>query len=262
MQLLALDFDGVISDSAPESFVVSARTYLEMEPGSSLRSHLAPYIGESLPALDAITEDPLYAGYIRLMPLGNRAEDYAVALTALERGSLPEDQTAYDAFRDDLDPAWLRAYHKRFYAVRAEIVARGKSPWQALIAPYPAFVELLRRRAGEVILAIATAKDRRSVSDLLEAYGIADLFRDRVLDKETGVSKEAHLAHLSQTCGIDFANITFVDDKANHLDAVSHLGVRCALAAWGYNGEREEALARERGYLVCGLSDVEAQLFG
>ena len=141
-------------------------------------------------------------------------------------------------------------------------MARGKSPWQALIAPYPAFVELLRRRAGEVILAIATAKDRRSVSDLLEAYGIADLFRDRVLDKETGVSKEAHLAHLSQTCGIDFANITFVDDKANHLDAVSHLGVRCALAAWGYNGEREEALARERGYLVCGLSDVEAQLFG
>ena len=38
--------------------------------------------------------------------------------------------------------------------------------------------------------------------------------------------------------------------------------MRCALAAWGYNGEREIRLARERGYLVCSLEDVERQLFG
>lgn len=261
MRLLALDFDGVISDSAPESFVVAARTYVEMRPESALHARLAPFTGPGLPRLDEILSHALYAGYLRHMPLGNRAEDYAVTLEALERDFDPVDQASYDAFKGALDPDWLRAYHKRFYAVRAEIVAHGRAAWQDLIAPYATFIEVLKRRADEVILAIATAKDRRSVGDLLSEYGIAGLFGVRVLDKETGVSKAEHLTHLRESCGVDFADITFVDDKANHLDAVSHLGVRCALAAWGYNGQREEALARERGYLVCGLSDVETQLF-
>ena len=55
--------------------------------------------------------------------------------------------------------------------------------------------------------------------------------------------------------------MTFVDDKANHLEDVATLGVRCCLAAWGYNGPREHALARSRGHLVCSLDDVEAELF-
>jgi phosphoglycolate phosphatase-like HAD superfamily hydrolase len=113
-----------------------------------------------------------------------------------------------------------------------------------------------------VELAIATAKDRRSVHTLLHAYGIGDLFDDeRLLDKETGVSKSAHLEHLRGRFGVDYAEITFLDDKVNHLDDVAKLGVRCGLAAWGYNGEREARLARARGHLVCSLDDVEEQLF-
>ena len=54
----------------------------------------------------------------------------------------------------------------------------------------------------------------------------------------------------------------FIDDKVNHLDAVAELGVRCGLAAWGYNGAREAQLAHSRGYLVCSLEEIEAQLFG
>jgi hypothetical protein len=38
--------------------------------------------------------------------------------------------------------------------------------------------------------------------------------------------------------------------------------VRCALAAWGFNGERERQQAAERGYLVCTLENAERRLFG
>jgi phosphoglycolate phosphatase-like HAD superfamily hydrolase len=82
-----------------------------------------------------------------------------------------------------------------------------------------------------------------------------------VLDKETGVSKVAHLEHLQRELGLDFPEMTFLEDKVNHLEAVAPLGVRCALAAWGYNGPREHRRARELGFLVCTLDDVEAQLF-
>ena len=173
------------------------------------------------------------------------------------------DQAAYDALRDAGDADWLAGFHRRFYEVRDALSEADPDGWRRLMAPYPVLPELLRRRAGDVELAIATARDARSVSALLSLYGIDDLFEpDRVLDKETGVSKSVHLTHLKRRFDVDFEEISFVDDKLNHLDGIASLGARCGLAAWGYNGERERRLAQERGYLLCELADVERQLFG
>jgi phosphoglycolate phosphatase-like HAD superfamily hydrolase len=263
MRLLALDFDGVISDSAPEAFVVALRTYCELRPDSRLGDRDVVLQGASAPAPETIASDALLPAFLEMMPLGNRAEDYAVGLDALDSGVELPDQSAYDRFKAGLDPEWLRSFHKRFYRVRTALSEVDPAGWHGLMGPYPGICDFLRRRAGEVILAIATSKDRRSVGKLLAAYGIADLFPEgRVLDKETGVTKRAHLEHLHEACGLPYTEMTFVDDKANHLDAVAPLGVRCALAAWGYNGEREIDLARARGHLVLGLEDAETQLFG
>ena len=137
MRLLVLDFDGVISDSAREAFVVARRTFLELRPESALRA-----------------DDPgaVYAGFLELMPLGNRAEDYATALAAVERGERLPDQPAYDAFRARQDPEWLRAFHRRFYAVRASFATGEPDGWRRLLRPYPDFLAILHRRAGPVAL--------------------------------------------------------------------------------------------------------------
>ncbi len=247
MKALVLDFDGVISDSAREAFVVARRTWDALRPGSGLAGR---------------DPDALYVRFLELMPLGNRAEDYATALAAIEADLALPDQEAYDDFRAGQDAAWLRLFHRRFYAVRDDFARQDPEGWRRLLAPYPRFLDLLRRRAGQVPYAIATAKDRRSVAVLLREYGVEDLFDEhRVLDKETGVTKVAHLEHLRDELGVDFPELTFVDDKVNHLDAVAALGVRCALAAWGYNGPREHVLARRHGHLICTLDDAEAQLF-
>jgi phosphoglycolate phosphatase-like HAD superfamily hydrolase len=100
------------------------------------------------------------------------------------------------------------------------------------------------------------------VCSLLAHYGIDDLFdADLVLDKDTGVRKSAHIEHLHRARGVAFSRITFVDDKVSHLDEVARLGVRCGLASWGFNGEREISQARARGHLVCTLETLESQLF-
>ncbi len=248
MKLLVLDFDGVIADSGREAFAVARRTYLSLRPDSSLHAHA--------------DEAALYAAFVAIMPLGNRAEDFAVALAAIEAGVALPGQAAYDAFYAAQDPRWLRAFHQHFYEVRTELSRSDPAGWLALLPPYPQFIAMLQRRAGACRYAIATAKDRRSVRMLLRAYGVADLFPDDlVLDKEAGVTKPAHHEHLARHCGVAFAEMTFVDDKVNHLDAVATLGVRCALAAWGYNGPREHQLARANGHLVFTLEDVETQLF-
>ena len=248
MKLLVLDFDGVLSNSGREAFVVARRTYVALRPDSPLR---------------AGDDAALYAAFVEIMPLGNRAEDFGVALAAIEAGVALPDQAAYDAFYGAQDREWLRAFHASFYRERDAFARSDPTGWLAMMRPYPQFLATLRRRAGTCPYAIATAKDRRSVRVLLREYGVADLFRDDlVLDKEAGVTKVAHHEHLARHCGVAYPEMTFVDDKVNHLDAVAALGVRCALSVWGYNGPREHRLARAHGHRICRPEDVEVQLFG
>jgi phosphoglycolate phosphatase-like HAD superfamily hydrolase len=222
---------------------------------------LRPGLGSGL--VERLHRHPLYRDFLELMPLGNRAEDFAVALSILERGVEVADQADYDREWQAQDGSFLTAFHSSFYERRAEFAESDPTGWRRLLHPYPAFIDLLRARRGEVVFAIATAKDGPSVRALLDLYGIEALFEPGcVLDKDTGVSKCVHLELLAAHTGTPFSEITFVDDKVSHLDSVASLGVRCALAAWGYNGARERALARERSYLVCELSDAERLLFG
>ncbi len=261
--MLALDFDGVISDSAAESFVVALRSHLRMRPTSPLAGRLEAHADPAgAPDARRIRADPLFEAFVGPMPLGNRAEAYEVILAALEAGSELPDQAAYDAFYRTHAADFLADYHRCFYEERRAFAEREPEVWVSLMQPYQAFVDLLRRCAGRVELAIATAKDRSSVLGLLRHYGIADLFPDqRILDKEMGRSKRAHLEQLQQRWGGPFEQIAFVDDKVNHLDGVAPLGLRCVLAAWGYNGLREHELARARGYAVCELAGAERLLF-
>jgi phosphoglycolate phosphatase-like HAD superfamily hydrolase len=262
-RLLALDFDGVISDSAPESFAVALLTYTQMKDGSRFGSRGAALESGPLPAPLPLNEDPLYAAFIELMPLGNRAEDFAISLCALEARRQIAEQADYDAFRSELDEGWLQEFHRRFYQNRAALSRRDPVGWRRMMGPYSPFLEILHRRSGDAILAIATAKDAGTVDALMRDYGIDALFpADLVLDKDTGVHKDAHLRRLHGTLGVAYAEMIFVDDKVNHLDRAAGLGVGCALAAWGYNGEREIELARRRGYRVCTLENAEEQLFG
>ena len=250
MKLLALDFDGVICDSASEAFVVSVRTFAEIFSEHPLGQ-----------GVEGSAE--LLARFVEHMPLGNRAEDYAVILAAIATEQPLPDQAAYDRFRASIGPERLRAFHKRFYRVRADWAEADPAGWLARMAPYPGLCETLRRRAGDARLAIATAKDRGSVRKLLAAYGVADLFPDGwVLDKEAGEKKREHVTKLVALAGCAPAEVTFVDDKLNHLEDVAAIGARCVLAGWGYNGLRERRGAEARGFLVCGLADFEARVFG
>jgi phosphoglycolate phosphatase-like HAD superfamily hydrolase len=263
LRLLALDFDGVISDSAPEAFAVALLTYTELISDSQFGDRRGALERNHLPSSGELTADPLYSSFLELMPLGNRAEDYAIIFSALEAGKPVVDQAAYDSFRAELDERLLQKFHTRFYENRVLLSTRDVAGWRRLMAPYPQLLPVLARRSADAVLAIATAKDRRSVEMLLRDYGIENLFpNDRVLDKETGVHKDSHLRHLHRDLGFSYSEMMFIDDKVNHLETVAALGVRCALASWGYNGEREVALARDRGYLICTLEDVESQLFG
>jgi phosphoglycolate phosphatase-like HAD superfamily hydrolase len=262
MRVLAFDFDGVLCDSSREVFVVAVDALAEVEPDSALLGRLTPLRDEALAGGDRFREDPLYLEFSNLLPLGNRAEDFGVALQAIGDSRTLPDQPAYDAFYTGVPAAWRDHFHREFYAARRRLRESDPDRWLALHLPYPDLVGALERHRGEVLTAVATAKDSPSVQLLLAELGLNDLIDSRfILDKETGIEKTVHLRELQRRTGAPFHDITFVDDKLNHLVKVAVLGVRCVLAGWGFNSDREHVAARRLGFEVAQLDDLDQTVF-
>jgi len=213
--------------------------------------------------LQDLASDPLFAAYERLIPLGNRAEDFGAAFLAVEAGLDLQDQAAYDAFFAAQDRTWLDSFHRDFYVQRERLRSESLERWLRLHEPYGPFLDLLHRRRHSTRLTIATAKDRRSVSLLLSHHGAGELIPDEMIfDKETGTEKTHHLRAIAAILGVALARITFVDDKVNHLHRVASLGVRPVLAGWGHNSPREHAAALDAGFTVATLHTAEEVIFG
>jgi FMN phosphatase YigB (HAD superfamily) len=239
---------------------VGASTYAEFYPSSPLVQRLGD--SPDTPGTDAI-DTPEFEAFTDLLPLGNRAEDFGVAFRAMDLGIRLVDQESYDDFYCSLDEGWRSEYHHRFYLRRAELQDSDSDAWLRLHATYPPFIDVLRRRSTDVHIAIASAKDATSVRLLLDAFGIADLFGPgSILDKETGVHKTDHMRRLRSGLGVTFQEITFVDDKINHLIRVGELGVRPVLAGWGFNTEREHQTAERMRIRVATLDTFENDVFG
>ena len=262
MHVLALDFDGVLCDSSREVFVVAVDTFAAMEPSSQLLGALLPLRDNAAAGGFEHRESEIYKGFRDLLPLGNRAEDFGVSLRAIEKKTPIHDQGGYDAFYRDIGQTWLDRFHRRFYECRAHLREGNIDRWLRLHLPFPGFSDTLRKHKDRTQPAVATAKDARSVRLLLDALGFESVFdSELILDKETGVEKTHHLRALHECTGADFNDITFVDDKVNHLVKVAALGVRPVLAGWGFNTDREHELARELGFEVADLGTADDVLF-
>lgn len=256
MQVLALDFDGVVCDSAQEVFLVGLRTFADFFPDSAL-------VRRFLDAEPSERElDDLFSAFSDLLPLGNRAEDFGVALRAIDDGVAIATQKEYDRFYSTLDPSWLHAFHSRFYEQRAALRDHDCDAWTRLHSAYREFTDQLEAMSERVRLAVVTAKDRTSARLLLAHFGLDALFAEElVLDKEIGARKSGHLGVLQARVDVPFEAITFVDDKVNHLLEVTDLGVGRVLAGWGYNTDREYEIARGHGIPVATFENVERVLF-
>jgi phosphoglycolate phosphatase-like HAD superfamily hydrolase len=262
MHILALDFDGVLCDSSREVFVVAVDTYAALEPNSALLAQLKPLRDHAADGGSEHLDTEIYRQFRDLLPLGNRAEDFGVSLQAVENCAAINDQEAYDAFYREIGQPWLDRFHRRFYECRSDLREGDLRNWLRLHLPFPGLADTLRRHKKRTLPAVATAKDARSVRLLLDELGFDNVFDgELILDKETGVEKTHHLRVLHERTAAEFEDITFVDDKVNHLVRVAELGVRPVLAGWGFNTDREHVLAHELGFEVASLERADEVLF-
>jgi phosphoglycolate phosphatase-like HAD superfamily hydrolase len=257
--LLVLDFDGVISDSLHDSYVTSLNVYLLAE-----KTHSLPLTAPLDPPdriFDFEKEQPhVFGEFKRLIPMGNRAEDYFVIWRLIGSGTTEDvrSQSDFNRIKERIPREVLDAYGRDFYSVRRERQENNPDEWSSLSPVFEGIPAAFHSLSARYDLAIATSKDIRSITLLLKRYGITSFFKPEfILDKDFSYSKKDHLLYFHEKFGIPLDRMHFIDDKVLHLLAVKDLGVKGYLALWGYNTPHEHEMASKAGFRLLNLEDLK-----
>ena len=270
MNVLALDFDGVVCDSLREVFATASGD-LRIH-GARVSAVLARICAHGSGAgrwheARISLNDPVMVSFESMMPLGNRAEDFGVSLRALDSFlELTDQECVRHLLPHRRAPEWLAAFHRGLLRA-ARRGARVRHPRLAGAAThsYPAFLEMLRRRSrrrpdrpghrqGSALgrAAARPPRCRRPLRPGAVARQGDRGFRRRPTSRRSGIASMS-----------SFDEITFVDDKLNHLETVAPLGVRPILAGWGFNTpEGARSRRPKKASTVANFDDVERVLYG
>jgi len=239
-QVVALDFDGVLCDSAPETGLTAWRAGRQVWPDWRTPRPPAPVL-ERFIALRPLLE----TGYqsvplMRLAWEGVGAADLAggfegrvdavIAAAGMTRGAMVE---LFGATRD----AWI---------------AEDLPGWLAAHRFYPGVVEALRRAEGTSAVRILSTKQERFIRQLLAGAEVR-IPQACIYGLEAGKSKRAILRDVLREAG-GGGGACFVEDRLDTLlplaDDPALADVRLCLAAWGYNTAAERQRARDGGRIA------------
>ncbi len=242
--LIALDFDGVICDSAGEGFLSAWPVYCHIWNKG------------------AISPPPGFAeAFRRLRPVIETGWEFIVLIRLLEE-KIPEEQIAQN-FQEEWCPYIMQKYRlqstdlsTRFDRVRDEWIGSDLAGWLQSQHFYPGVAARLNQILQSGIpLFVITTKEGRFAAKLLEQNDVP-LSLNHVLGKEQQQPKRELLRRVSRQTGVPYADLWFVEDRLKTLHNVQGENdlqeVKLFLAEWGYNtpSEREQARQDHRIHLL------------
>jgi phosphoglycolate phosphatase-like HAD superfamily hydrolase len=237
--VFALDFDGVLCDSAPEGAVTAWRAGQKLWPqwqGAEPPAAYAERFVRLRPALETGYQMPLLMKLV--VDHVSDAEVLARFVPLCEE--LMNTQNLNRRQLVDL-----------FGQARDEWIARDAAGWLASHWFYPGVLARLREALVSHPVYILTTKQERFTQQLFNAEGVM-MPRERIMGLERNLSKGQMLEQVMAEPSLPGARIHFVEDRIETLLDVAKKpgldGVRLYLADWGYNtpAQREQARRHPR----------------
>ncbi|MFA6269131.1 MAG: HAD family hydrolase, partial [archaeon] len=228
--IVAFDFDGVIYNTALESFTQAVKAGAEF--------------GFVFPDKEKLKEKFL-AGRNLVTQLG---EYYTVLRLIKQHPGINFDKLTEAQFSEECkrDASFHKAFLDRFVAHRKEMQTTHPKEWAALQKQYKGAVNLFRRVSKRNLVYIATTKDLASVLALLKTMGL-NVPRERILSKEFSGDKTKQLAEIEKRTG---RKPLLIDDSIEQVARATEKVRRAVLAKWGYSTELQKKAAKERGYPI------------
>ncbi|MCH9697656.1 MAG: HAD family hydrolase [Gammaproteobacteria bacterium] len=226
--IYALDFDGVICDSAVETGITGWKAAATLWPDFK----------------DPMPDKAILDAFRKVRPVLETGYEAILIMRLLKDGEVAESLVADYSNRiaslihqQDLD---INELKQRLGATRDTWIASDLESWIARNPLFPGIIEQLITLNKQAIWYIITTKQERFVKQILEANGIS-LPDDRLygLDRQMNKSSVLKLllrSHPDQT-------IHFVEDRLPTLAAISKenelSAIKLYLADWGYNTEQD-----------------------
>lgn len=251
MKILALDFDGVIVDSACECLFVSHNSYFKVYE----RKEKDFFGGEPSTFENWENIKKRYKKEIehyRLMrPYIRGANDYGLIIKLLEEKKLIKSQEEFDTYRKTVDFKF-KDFHQEFYKERDRIQAMDFRAWFKLESAFPKITKDINKLLEEgTKIIIATSNRRRAIVQCFtpEYLGF-EIKKEDILDRRYGEDKSKQMKQITKSYNVKFEEIYFVDDQVNHLIQTKRLGVNVFLAGWSYATDIQKEEARKQNILV------------
>nr|VFJ76061.1 MAG: Phosphoglycolate phosphatase, HAD superfamily [Candidatus Kentron sp. FW] len=250
MTLLALDFDGVLCDSARETAISGWKAGAAIWPDMS-----AP-----------LPPDDLIRAYRSVRPMIETGHEAILVMRLLKDGDLSPDslegfpeqkaRLMRETGRDREELVWL------YGAVRDHWIEADAGEWSAMSPLYPGIGAFLENPPALVDGYIITTKQERFVRRLLDYNGIR-FPTERIFGLDRDAPKEAVLFDLLTR--YPDRRLYFIEDRLATLTRVmarSELAaVRPYLADWGYNTRADRESASESGIPTLNLHGLLALTF-
>lgn len=225
MQLLAMDFDGVIVDSISECAVAGYNGY-EAYCGNNVKIKIPEEIKP-----DQLSKFRTMRPYIR------SGEDYIYLFHALSDEIIINSQEDFDEFKiASID--CKESYYKLFYSARQTLMSSNFDNWITLNPLYNEMDVFLHSMHTKIH--IVSTKASKYIIKILKFNGI-EFNPGQVHEAGRGFSKTDIIIRLMQEYNLSTPNMIFIDDHFDTLSKVKMTGVRCLLADWGYNTNKQRS---------------------
>jgi len=236
MFTLITDFDGVICDSAVESFLCAYNAHLKIEQPDAPRL----LDGDRLSHL-------LHHDFRRLRSYLHGAEDFLPLVKAALTREPINCQTDFDRYREQFEEH-LTFFQHTFYEERDYLREREPELWLSLNPLFEEAAGPFRQLAPFENVYILTTKRREDVEDILSYWGI-DFPSDHIYPVSAR-EKYPRLRELMALSGSTPAEITYIEDQISFLPPAASHGIKVYRAGWGYVSPEQKETARSHSIPV------------
>lgn len=251
MKVLAVDFDGVISDSALKSLFVSHNAYCR---------HFGPEVKKNFGGKLFTFEnwEQMKRQYSREMekyrlirPYIELSGDFFVMIKIIEEQIEIHNQDDFRKIRNQTEFNY-HFFHELFFQEKEKWQKQDFGKWFSLSPVFENVVTGIKRflEDGKKVV-IATSNLGKAIHPAFhpDYLGFHIDLKD-IFDKNYGKNKSDHMKAVAAQYRVNFNDIYFIDDQLSYLEETQLLGVNVFMAGWGYCTEEQKKIAREKGIIV------------
>ncbi|MEA1940454.1 MAG: HAD family hydrolase [Candidatus Caldatribacteriota bacterium] len=251
MKILAVDFDGVISDSALKSLFVSHNAYCKYF-GSQVKKNF----GGELFTFDnwedmkkQYKKEMDY--YRRLRSYLKLSGDFFLIIKIVEEQIQIKDQQEFNSYRNQLKFDY-QFFLELFFQEKEKWQKKSFRKWFFLSPVFQEIVKGIQRftKEGQKIV-IATSNLGKAIHRAFQPEYLGfEIDIEDIFDKNFGKHKAEHMQAIAKKYGAELNEIYFVDDQLSYLEGTNALGVNVFLAGWGYCTESQKEEAKKEKITV------------